>query len=96
VLVSAATSLYMHLVGRSLGLNAVLCTEMEVADRRYTGKMATANCHGEDKVLRLQAWMNASATEAKAVELHAYGDTPGDLPMLRQASAAWYLGKRWP
>jgi phosphatidylglycerophosphatase C len=96
VLVSASTSLYMHLAGQSLGVDAVLCTEMEVADGRYTGKMATPNCHGEEKVRRLQAWMNSSATEAKGVELHAYGDTPGDLPMLRQASAAWYRGKRWP
>ena len=59
VLVSASTSLYMHLVGASLGVDAVLCTEMEVVDGRYTGRMATPNCHGEEKVRRLQAWLAA-------------------------------------
>ena len=94
VLVSASTSPYMHLVGASLGVDAVLCTEMEVADGRYTGRMATPNCHGEEKVRRLQAWL---ATEYGGMppELHAYGDTRGDLPLLRLAQTAWYREKPW-
>lgn len=94
VLVSASTSLYMHLVGQSLGVDAVLCTEMEVVDGRYTGRLATANCHGEEKVRRLQAWLAASGGSAQP-ELHAYGDTKGDLPLLRLARQAWYRGKPW-
>jgi len=95
VLVSASTSLYMHLVGESLGVDAVLCTEMEVADGRYSGRMATANCHGEEKVRRLQAWL-ATGSGAESPVLHAYGDTSGDKPMLRLASVAWYREKPWP
>ena len=89
VLVTASTSLYMHLVGASLGVDAVLCTEMEVVDGRYTGRLATANCHGEEKVRRLQAWLAAEYGTAQPV-LHAYGDTKGDLPMLQLAQQAWY------
>ncbi len=95
VLVSASTSPYMHLVGESLGVQAVLCTEMEVADGRYTGRMATANCHGEEKVRRLQAWLAANFAEPASVHLHAYGDTKGDLPLLRMAATAWYREKPW-
>lgn len=95
VLVTASTSPYMHLVGQSLGVDAVLCTEMEVVDGRYTGRMATANCHGKEKVQRLQAWLGANYGEPAAVELHAYGDTKGDLPLLRMAGTAWYREKRW-
>ncbi len=94
IIVSASTSLYMHLVGQSLGVDAVLCTEMEVADGRYTGRMATVNCHGEEKVRRLQAWLVAEFGAAQPV-LHAYGDTSGDRPMLRLASVAWYREKPW-
>ncbi|MDZ4075962.1 MAG: HAD family hydrolase [Hylemonella sp.] len=94
IIVSASTSLYMHLVGQSLGVDAVLCTEMEVADGRYTGHMATANCHGEEKVHRLQAWLATEFGAAQPV-LHAYGDTAGDRPMLRLASVAWYREKPW-
>jgi len=94
VLVTASTSPYMHLVGASLGVDAVLCTEMEVADGRYTGRMATANCHGEEKARRLQAWLAAEYGTAAPV-LHAYGDTRGDLPMLRLAQQAWYRERPW-
>jgi phosphatidylglycerophosphatase C len=94
VLVSASTSPYMHLVGASLGVDAVLCTEMEVVDGRYSGRMATANCHGEEKVRRLQAWLTGEFGTDEPV-LHAYGDTRGDLPMLRLASQAWLREKRW-
>lgn len=95
VLVSASTSPYMHLVGESLCVDAVLCTEMEVLDGRYSGKMATPNCHGEEKVRRLQAWLAQRYAETQP-ELHAYGDTAGDRPMLRLARQAWYREKRWP
>lgn len=92
VLVTASTSPYMHLVGVSLGVDAVLCTEMDVVAGRYTGHMATANCHGEEKVRRLQAWL-ATEYGTTQLELHAYGDTKGDLPMLRLARQAWYREK---
>ena len=94
VLVTASTSPYMHLVGQSLGMDAVLCTEMEVSDGRYTGRMSTANCHGEEKVRRLQAWLTTEYGEGLP-ELHAYGDTKGDLPMLRLAKRSWYREKPW-
>lgn len=94
IIISASTSLYMHLAGATLGVDAVLCTEMEVADGRYTGRMATANCHGEEKLRRLQAWLAAEFGAAQPV-LHAYGDTSGDRPMLRLANVAWYREKPW-
>ncbi len=95
LLVSASTSLYMHLAGESLGVDAVLCTEMEVVDGRYSGRLATPNCHGEEKVRRLQAWL-AQQQGNTAIELHAYGDTSGDRPMLRLARQAWYRERPWP
>ncbi len=95
VLVSASTSLYMHHVGASLGVDAVLCTGMDIVDGRYSGRLATPNCHGEEKVHRLQAWLAAEYGDTP-VALHAYGDTSGDLPMLRLAQRAWYRQRPWP
>jgi phosphatidylglycerophosphatase C len=94
VIVSASPGVYLHAVGISLGVDAVVCTEMEVLDNRYTGRMATPNCHGEEKVRRLQAWL-ATEFSGAAPQLHAYGDTRGDLPMLRLAQQAWYRQKPW-
>jgi HAD superfamily hydrolase (TIGR01490 family) len=95
VIVSASTSLYMHHVGRLLGVETVLCTELEVQDGCYTGRMRTPNCYGDEKVRRLQAWMVAQGVDRAQTQLSAYGDTAGDVPMLRSADHAWYQGQPW-
>lgn len=93
VIVSASPGLYLHAVGKSLGVDAVLCTEMEVLDGRYTGRMITPNCHGKEKVDRLREWLVAQFGPEATPVLHAYGDTRGDLPMLDLADHAWYRGR---
>ncbi len=95
LIVSASPSLYMHAVGLSLGLETVLCTEMEQRNGVYTGNLATPNCHGQEKVQRLQAWLDKTYGPQNTPALHAYGDTSGDKPMLRMADLAWYRGKPW-
>ncbi len=100
VMVSASPDLYLTQVAKQLGFDAVICTEMEVrgrgADAHLTGRMRTPNCHGAQKVLRLQAWLNQQlGTQSVDYRLHsAYGDTSGDLPMLALTDQAWYRGKR--
>jgi len=96
VIVSASPSFYMHLVGTLLRVDAVLCTEMDVSNGRYTGRMASANCHGPEKVRRLQAWYQEQFGAQTPSTLYAYGDTRGDLPMLRMAQQAWYRQRPWP
>ena len=95
VIISASPGIYLHLVGDSLGVDAVLCTEMEVQNGRYTGRMATPNCHGEEKVHRLRVWLRETQRDGIMPELYAYGDSRGDLPLLEMADHAWYRGKRW-
>jgi phosphatidylglycerophosphatase C len=101
VMVSASPDIYLQVVARQLGFDALICTEMEVMGEgeggHLTGRMRTPNCHGEQKVLRLQAWALArfGETALGGVTLYAYGDTSGDKPMLRLARHAWYRGKPW-
>ncbi len=97
VMVSASPDIYLGRVANQLGFDALICTEMAVEGGSLTGYMRTPNCHGEQKVLRLQAWMleRFGAELANAVTIHAYGDTAGDKPMLRMAGQAWYRGKPW-
>lgn len=98
VLVSASPDIYLKRVADRLGFDALLCTGMAVEEGRLTGRMATPNCHGEQKVLRLRQWARErfGLESFAGVTLHAYGDTAGDLPMLRLAQHAWYRGKPWP
>ena len=97
VLVSASPDIYLRQVSEQLGFNGLICTEMEVQGECLTGRMRTPNCHGEQKVLRLQAWLSErfGAGSAEDMALYAYGDTAGDKPMLRLAKHAWYRGQPW-
>ena len=96
VIVSASPDIYLKRVAQQLGFIALLCTEMEVVDGRLTGLMKTRNCHGEQKVIRLKAWMaKRFGADAEGSILYAYGDTSGDKPMLRMAAHAFYQGKLW-
>lgn len=96
VVVSASPNVYLRAVATHLGVNDLLCTDMTLRDGYYTGDMATPNCHGEQKVIRLQAWLRETFPNQAQPEIHAYGDTPGDLPLLRLAKRAWYRGTPWP
>lgn len=95
VIVSASPDIYLESVALELGCDGIVCTGMEILNGRLTGLMLTPNCHGEQKVLRLKAWMTGrfGGDAADGLTLFAYGDTTGDLPMLRLASHAWYRGK---
>ena len=95
VMVSASPGIYLHGVGEVLRMDAVLCTELAMQDDVLTGSMSTRNCHGEEKVLRLQAWLAGQPFAAKPVVLHAYGDSRGDIPLLNLADYAHYQGSPW-
>ena len=96
VMVSASPDSYLKRVAKQLGFDALLCTEMAVVDGQLTGLMKTPNCHGEQKVLRLKAWMAGRfGADSYTQVMYAYGDTSGDKPMLRLAAHAFYRGKPW-
>ena len=96
VMVSASPDIYLERVAKQLGFDALLCTEMAVESGRLTGFMKTPNCHGEQKVLRLKAWMvERFGADNYTQVMYAYGDTSGDKPMLRLAAHAFYRGKPW-
>ncbi|MDO9404578.1 MAG: HAD family hydrolase [Polaromonas sp.] len=92
VIVSASPGIYLHQVGLLLGMDGVICTEMETRNGVLTGWLATPNCHGEEKVRRLRVWLTGNHGE-RPVVLHAYGDSSGDVPLLNLADYAWYRGQ---
>lgn len=94
VMVSASPGIYLHDVGRVLGMDGVICTELAIREGALTGDMATPNCHGQEKVRRLQAWLAERGIQ-KPVVLHAYGDSSGDVPLLNLADYAHYQGQAW-
>jgi len=76
VIVSASFENYLKFWTRPEEM-ALLATVGEVKGGKLTGKFASRNCHGLEKVIRLKA-----AYDLKSFEhIYAYGDTRGDLPL---------------
>lgn len=86
VIVTASPDIVVAPFARGLGADALLGTELAFdADDRATGRFATPNCRGPEKVARLRA-VFGEAMKIKA----AYGDTGGDREMLAIAEIAGY------
>lgn len=86
VVVSASPTIYVAPAVKLLDVDEVLATDLEVADGRLTGRLAGRNCRAEEKVVRLDAWL-----AGRDVELHAYGNSVDDGPMLERADRAVWV-----
>jgi phosphatidylglycerophosphatase C len=85
VLVSASYEVYVAPLAETLGVGAGLGTRLVVdADGVLTGALDGPNCRGEEKAVRLRAWLADHGFGD--VELWAYGDSAGDDAMLAMAA----------
>ena len=92
VVVSASPDAYVSVAAGRLAADGSIATLLEVDDEgRVTGRYDGANCRGEEKIRRLRQWMDdAGLAEAR---LWAYGNSRGDLRMLRAADTGVNVGR---
>ncbi len=92
VIVSASPEVYVRVAGSLLGADGVVATRLAVGeDGRLTGHYEGANCRGEEKLRRLRAWMDDTGVGPD--RLWAYGNSRGDLRMLRAADVGVNVGR---
>src|SRR5260221_8059860 len=89
VLLSASPDLYVPAIGRLLGFERTLCSEVEwrhdaSAEDRLDGALRTLNRRDEEKS-RCLAWLR---TQYPKLPVVAYGNSRSDIPHLRQADRA--------
>jgi phosphatidylglycerophosphatase C len=84
VLMSASPDLYVPLIGRLLGFERTVCTEVEWHGDRLDGHLKTANRRGEEK-LRCMTWLRE---QYPALPIIAYGNSASDLDHMRHADRA--------
>jgi HAD superfamily hydrolase (TIGR01490 family) len=85
VIVSASPENWIREWSESLGLQ-LLGTKLTTREDRITGKITGINCHGKEKVRRINEVYNLSDYD----EILAYGDSKADKPMLGLASVSYY------
>jgi phosphatidylglycerophosphatase C len=84
VLLSASPDLYVPRIGRSLGFERTLCTEIEWRGDRLVGTLKTANRRGAEK-LRCLNWLR---TQYPDLPIVAYGNSTSDLDHMQHADRA--------
>lgn len=83
VLVSASLSPYLRPLGRTLGVDDVLCAEPLREGDHFADGLQGANCRAAEKVRRLDDWLDRSGLRDATV--WAYGDSEGDRELLARA-----------
>jgi HAD superfamily hydrolase (TIGR01490 family) len=86
MLLSASPELYLRHWAAAHGIATTVGTRLEMADGRATGRMSGLNCHGAEKVRRLEAELGS----LDRLEIHAYGDSRADLHLLDRAQHAHF------
>ncbi len=87
VIVSASVDGWVLPFARTLGVEHVIGTQVELTpDGCLTGRFATPNCYGAEKVRRLQALF----PDRGSYYLIAYGDSRGDRELLAYADESYY------
>jgi phosphatidylglycerophosphatase C len=81
ILLSASPDLYVPLIGRLLGFERSICTEVRWSDGHLDGALATENRRGEEKVRCLERLR----AEFPGAAVTAYGNSGSDLPHLARA-----------
>jgi HAD superfamily hydrolase (TIGR01490 family) len=87
VIISASVEDWVRPFAKAMGVKRLLATRLELtAEGRLTGRFATANCYGAEKVQRLRT-LFPSRDE---ITLTAYGDSRGDKELLAYADVPHY------
>lgn len=89
VLVSANLAIYLMLWAKKHNLHAVIATDLEFINDKCTGKLATRNCYGPQKVLRIQEYLQNMGKEFDYS--YGYGNSKGDYELLKLVNEAYWV-----
>jgi HAD superfamily hydrolase (TIGR01490 family) len=82
VILSASTPFFCEQVKNTLGMDDIICTELEYVDGRLTGKLKGSYCHGREKLSRARGYCLTQGVSMK--DSYYYADSINDLPVLEE------------
>jgi phosphatidylglycerophosphatase C len=111
-IVSASPELYVQAIADELGADTFIATRLAVSDGVLTGRYDGKNCRGPEKERRLREWIAETAGTSSGTPdgrsaalgsggisppfVWAYGNSAGDLQMLRNADIGVNVGRLGP
>ena len=81
LIITATNAFVTRPIAASLGVDAILATEPELRNGRYTGKITGTACFREGKVARLNEWLRTHPHDLLTASF--YSDSHNDLPLLQ-------------
>jgi phosphatidylglycerophosphatase C len=84
VLMSASPDLYVPAIGRLLGFERTICTQIQWQGDELDGRLSSENCRGEEKLRWLQ-WLRQ---QYRGTRIIAYGNSTSDLDHMHEADRA--------
>jgi phosphatidylglycerophosphatase C len=88
LLMSASTDIYVPRIGKLLGFDEVICTQVRWrADGRLDGHLSSLNCRGEEK----QRCLAAVVARDRPERIYAYGNSSSDLAHMKLAHEAYMI-----
>lgn len=88
-LVSANLAIYLRFFAELHKINYVIATEIEADNGLITGKLATPNCYGEQKVIRIKDYLLKQMLVFDYA--YGYGNSRGDHEMLLFVDEPYYV-----
>ena len=86
LIISATNSFVTHPIGKALGVDAILSSDAEIIDGKYTGKVAGTPCFQAGKITRLNQWLEENPHSLEGS--YFYSDSINDLPLLEVVDIA--------
>jgi HAD superfamily hydrolase (TIGR01490 family) len=80
VILSASTPLFCGIIKDELGMDDVICTEVEIADGKLTGRLAGKYCYGAEKLVRAKEYCRNKGLDLAGA--YYYADSFADLPVM--------------
>ncbi len=85
IVISASLDIWLKPWADSMGIE-LICTQMEFDNQKFSGRFATANCVGIEKVNRINSYLKLNEFNS----IYAYGNSSGDKQMLELADYKYY------
>lgn len=86
IVASASVDIYLSFWCRSVGIDDLICSRLEVIDGIVTGRLDGKNCWGKEKVVQLEQLIG----KKESYVLYAYGDSNGDKELLAIADHSFF------